>query len=489
MLFNSYEFILIMMPLSIMGYYLINRTGRYKFGLIYLIAISLVFVGYYNYLYVCLLVPNILFNYICSLCINRCHSKGRFALKSITLGVGVAVDVGVLLFFKYYNFFVENINSLFGRDVPLVNVILPLGISFYTFQQIAYLVDCYRDDNLRCDVLEYLVFMTFYPQFVQGPIVLLNEFLPQIRDTGRKRVNYAYLSRGIYRFTCGLAKKVLLADMLGLLVDGAYASTEELGTIAAICAIVAYALQIYFDFSGYSDMAVGLGLMFGIELPENFNSPYKAKTLSDFWDRWHITLTRFLTRYIYIPLGGNRKGRVRTYLNIFIVFLVSGLWHGASWTFILWGALHGIVMIFERILNGKEKIPQCISQFLTLIFVFVAWIPFRADSISTVSNLIIALKRRAVCGLPNTMKETFYGTVEASILCRLDWFGIEKLLPGAFAIVFIIVVLLICLLTENASNKMKVLSIKWISGFTVVVLFVWSLLSFSGISNFVYWNF
>ena len=339
MLFNSYEFVLIFLPLCVVGYYaIINRYKNNKQGLVLLLLFSLVYIGYTNILYLLIFIPNMVICYwICRYMNNG--SMSQVKRKSLLIS-GIVIEVLILCIFKYYDFFIGSINSRFSLDMPTVNLILPLGISFYTFQQIAYMVDCYRDNNICHTPLEYALFVTYFPQFIQGPIVLQSEFIPQIRRTELIKPDYEMISKGLYRFTLGLGKKVLLADTLGLIVDSGYANMDDVNAVTAVVIIVAYTLQIYFDFSGYSDMAIGVSQMLGITLPENFDSPYRATSIDEFWDRWHMTLTRFLTRYVYIPLGGSRKGHIRTYVNILIVFLISGLWHGAEWSFVIWGLMH-----------------------------------------------------------------------------------------------------------------------------------------------------
>ena len=270
MLFNSYEFVLIFLPLCVVGYYaIINRYKNNKQGLVLLLLFSLVYIGYTNILYLLILIPNMAICYwICRYMNNGRMSQGK--RKGLLIS-GIVIEVLILSIFKYYDFFVGSINSRFSLDMPTVNLILPLGISFYTFQQIAYMVDCYRDNNICHTPLEYALFVTYFPQFIQGPIVLQSEFIPQIRRTELIKPDYEMISKGLYRFTLGLGKKVLLADTLGLIVDSGYANMDDVNAVTAVVIIVAYTLQIYFDFSGYSDMAIGVSQMLGITLPENFN--------------------------------------------------------------------------------------------------------------------------------------------------------------------------------------------------------------------------
>lgn len=490
MLFNSYEFVLIFLPLCVVGYYaIINRYKNNKQGLVLLLLFSLVYIGYTNILYLLILIPNMA---VC-FCLCRYMNSGRVSQgkrKSLLIS-GIVIEVLVLSVFKYYDFFVSSINSRFSLDMPTVNLILPLGISFYTFQQIAYMVDCYRDDSICHTWLEYALFITYFPQFIQGPIVLQSEFMPQIRRTEIIKPDYEMISKGLYRFTLGLSKKVLLADTLGLIVDSGYSHMEDVNAVTAAVIIVAYTLQIYFDFSGYSDMAIGVSHMLGITLPENFNSPYKAASIDEFWDRWHMTLTRFLTRYVYIPLGGSRKGHIRTYVNVLIVFLISGLWHGAEWSFVIWGLMHGIAMLINRLLRETGiKINKIIGSTVTFVFVNLAWVFFKAADTKEALTLISKLFLGGWTGISPDIYESFSKVVEVSIIQRLSIVLSMESYEGAFVIIAIIIIMLIALIP---CRNTKIMSDEMIPGnknmLTTAVLFVWCLCSFSGVNNYIYWNF
>ena len=494
-----------MLPVSVTGYYLLNRIHD-RAGLIWLSVVSLFFIGYTNYMYLILLLPNLLFNYLIAYAMDKAEKK-RFCLI-----VGIVIDIGILLVFKYSGFFIESVNTVFSKDYEVLNIILPLGISFYTFQQISFLVDCYRDRRIQCDLLEYIVYICFYPQFLQGPIVLAGEMIPQLRDGSRKDWNPEYAVKGLSRFILGLAKKVIIADGVAVAVDGGYANLTEVGTVGALVLIFGYALQIYFDFSGYSDMAVGLGLLFNIDLPENFNSPYKAANIDEFWDRWHITLTRFFTKYVYIPLGGSRKGVLRAYTNILIVFLLSGLWHGAEWSFIIWGLLHGIAMLISRVMKdirGREGIctgnhlSVFIGKAVTFIYVSIAWVFFRAADTAEALEVLRKLIRGGHSGITDKISEPFSKLVEVSWFLRLDILDIDRYYGGIMIIVVLAMLIVICLVTPNTKeltlalskrlsdrnehNKASVYSV--LSAFMMTVLLVWCVLGFTGVTEYVYWNF
>lgn len=341
MVFNSYIFILVFLPLCLSGYFFLNRIHHYHAGLAFLLGMSLWFYGFFNPSYLPIICGSVVLNYSLYRWMRAVALKGigQGTKREIAFWIGIASNLGILGYFKYTDFFIENINYLFQVDYPLKHILLPLGISFFTFQQISFLADIYSDTRgeVAYSFLSYAAYVTYFPQLVAGPIVKHDVLVPQLQDEKRKRVDYNYLSKGIALFILGLAKKVLIADVLGNYVNLAYKDVYALNTTTAVLAVLGYTLQIYFDFSGYSDMAVGLGWMMHIDLPVNFDSPYKSISITEFWKRWHMTLTAFFTKYVYIPLGGSRRGNARMYANIFIVFLLSGLWHGAGWTFVFWG--------------------------------------------------------------------------------------------------------------------------------------------------------
>ncbi len=307
MLFNSYVFVLAFLPITLIGYYSFNKIPNVGNAIAksWLLAASLFFYGYFNWSYLAIIVISIAVNYILSQIMLR---SDKTLYRKIAYALGLILNIGCLFYYKYYDFFISNINAVFKTSFMLTNVILPLGISFFTFQQLSYVIDSYQKKVPQYNILDYSLFVTFFPQLIAGPIVLHNEVVPQFADKTNQRFNYDNFGKGIYAFSIGLAKKVLLADTFGIIANWGFGTIDTLGTVNAFLVMLAYTLQIYLDFSGYSDMAIGLGYMFNIELPMNFNSPYKAITVVDFWKRWHITLTRFFTAYIYIPLGGNRGG-------------------------------------------------------------------------------------------------------------------------------------------------------------------------------------
>ena len=314
---------------------------------------------------------------------NGAEAAQRDSAKAWMI-LGVVVNVAILGVFKYTNFFIENLNALLGADWATVNLILPLGISFIIFSQISWIVDSYRGSTKDVCLREYVVYSSFFPKLSQGPITLMRDFLPQLRREDRHRFDDESMMIGIQMFVCGLAKKILLADVLGESVEWYFDMLEYQTNVDTYIILLTYVLQLYFDFSGYSDMALGVSKMLGFDLPANFNSPYKACSVTEVWKRWHISLTTFLREYVYFPLGGSRKGTARTYLNIMIVYLVSGLWHGASWTYVLWGAMQGVAQSLEKAI-GKFyfKIWKPIRWAITFAFVNVTWMIFRCGDLTT----------------------------------------------------------------------------------------------------------
>ena len=375
MVFSSYVFIFAFLPVVLSVYYALSNLKNGIYQRLFLIAASLFFYGYYNTKYLILITASIAVNYGIALAIQTHRAKaGRLFLV-----VGILFNVGLIGYFKYYDFFVENINAVFGCNFTLRRLLLPLGISFFTFQQLSFLISVWRGEEKVERFRDYCIFVTFFPQLVAGPIVLYSEMIPQFRDERRRFFHPDRFASGIWLFTVGLFKKAVIADTLALFADNGFGMTG-LGLAAGWITAISYTLQIYFDFSGYSDMAVGLGRMFNVDIPFNFRSPYRSESISEFWRRWHITLGRALSTYVYKPLGGNRRGLARTCLNLFLTFLVSGLWHGAAWTFVLWGALHGLFVVTERILDRPlKKIPKPVRVCGTFLVVTALWVLFRAD--------------------------------------------------------------------------------------------------------------
>ena len=483
MLFNSYIFIFLFFPLCILGYYFL-KDKNVTAAKIWLIGFSLWFYGYFNIRYLCIMIFSILLNY------------GAYQLmirnkKKCILFAGVSVNLLLLFYFKYFDFFIENINTVFGSSIALRNIVLPLGISFFTFQQISFLADTYRGELKNCNFVDYALFVSFFPQLIAGPIVTHDEMLPQFERIGKKKFDEDSFCRGLFIFVLGMGKKVLIADTFGVAVDAGYGMVDSLGSVDAVLVMLFYTLQLYFDFSGYCDMAIGIGKMMGIEIALNFFSPYKACNIIDFWKRWHITLSRFFTKNIYIPLGGNRKGTARMYRNLFLVFFLSGVWHGAGWNYILWGIMHGVLYCVTRWVQKRFKTEpkrNVIKVLATFLYVNIAWVFFRSTSISQA----LALFKRMFTGGIALPVEAIYDAF------NLDefWYVLKVLHLTDYSfsnyllmVMFTLVILIVTFFGKNVHE----LAAKWkmsaVSAIMVAVVFVWCVVSLSGVSTFLYFNF
>lgn len=410
MLFSSYTFVLVFAPLTIGGYHVIGRFLGRPPALLWLLLASLFFYGWWNPNFLPLLLGSIAVNLLLGRAILAAP-RGAGAL----LALGVALNLAALGYFKYAGFLATAADDLLGTTLEVGAITLPLAISFFTFQQIAFLADCRAGlIRERLPAGPYALFVSFFPQLIAGPIVHYRQIMPQFRVEGRPRVDFLLLAGGLTLFAIGLCKKVLLADRIAPAADQVFdaaAAGQTLSAIDAWLGTFAYSFQIYFDFSGYSDMALGLGLMLGVRLPANFDSPYKATGFIDFWRRWHITLSHFLRDYLYVPLGGGRRGPSRQAVAVTVTMLLGGLWHGAGWSFLLWGALHGLFIVGNHLLRRSAWLPAEPSAGLRLIFwaatfllVSLAWIPFRATDLATAAAIFSALGGGVGEGLLNPLR-------------------------------------------------------------------------------------
>ncbi len=411
MLFNAHSFIFIFLPITLVVYHWLSSRGQSSYAISSLIIASLVFYGWWEPRYLFLILGSVLVNFVIASTLVSTPLT-RISSRKILLTLGVFANLTALAWFKYANFFIDSSNALLGTDIHLQKIILPLAISFFTFQQIAYLVDTYRAKTNEPSFLRYALFVTFFPQLIAGPIVHHKEMLPQF-DQHIGGIELRNLIIGGTIFFIGLFKKVIIADGVSPYSDTVFAMAangETLTFLESWTGALAYSIQLYFDFSGYSDMAIGLARMFGVKLPLNFNSPYKSANIIDFWRRWHMTLSRFLRDYLYFPLGGNRKGPARTYINLMLVMLLGGLWHGAGWTFVLWGVLHGFYLLVNHawrhivsqrqnsqiksqsvIAKAGQWVALIASHLITLIAIIVAWVLFRAESLDVAGNVLAGM--------------------------------------------------------------------------------------------------
>jgi len=388
LLFTSIVFCFVFLPFTVLLYYKINRTLKYRLGLIWLILASLVFYGYWNLRYIALLLSSVMINYCCGYLITKYFAEERNELARSVMIAGIVADLIILGIFKYLGFITTNLNYLGIGSFGVCDIILPLGISFFTFTQIAFLVDSYKKIVSTKNFISYLLFVTYFPHLLAGPILHYRDMMPQFMDEGKKQVDWDRIAYGLLLFTIGLFKKVVIADKFATWVTPGFGA-DYLTMIEAWAAALSYTFQIYFDFSGYTDMALGMSAMMNIRLPVNFNSPYKANSIIEFWKRWHITLSTFLKDYLYIPLGGNRKGTFRRYLNLLITMFLGGLWHGTAWTYVVWGLLHGGGLVVNHAFRAARlNMNWLMGRCLTFIFVVVAWVFFRAANFAQASVVL-----------------------------------------------------------------------------------------------------
>ena len=484
MLFNSYIFILLFFPLCLVGYYGLNKIKKHNIAMVFLWGMSLWFYGYFNPGYLLIIISSILLNFAIYKILGRLSDK---KIKKLCLVAGLAANIAILGYFKYTDFFISTLNSVAKTDFNLINVVLPLGISFFTFQQLSFVIDSYKGEVGNYSFIEYACFVTYFPQLIAGPIVTHDELVPQFKDMSKKSISWDNFSRGLFIFVLGMTKKVMVADMFGNAVNVGFADINGLNSTSAVIVMLAYTIQIYFDFSGYCDMAIGLGKMMNFDLPLNFNSPYKALTITEFWDRWHMTLTRFFTKYVYIPLGGSRKGAVRTYVNVMLVFLISGFWHGASWTFVLWGVLHGVFNVITRMFKKYfDKIPSVINWLITFTFVNATWVFFRAE---TFTQAWVILKK-AISFDFSGFDAAFITKIESPELVEvMDLLSVREIFPPVILVGWLAAAFIIMLGSKNAYEKMKTFKPTVITFMVAMFLLVWSVFSMEGISEFLYFNF
>lgn len=502
MLFNSYIFIFLFLPIALNGYFALNKMNKYILAKYFLVGMSLWFYAYFNIKYLWIILASILVNYICHrLLLSPISINKKYAPK-IIFPMGLVFNLGLLFYYKYCNFFVDNINAIFKTSIYVENILLPLGISFFTFQQIAFLTDSRRGEVSRQSVDDYMLFVTFFPQLIAGPIVSHNDMIPQFQNPELKKVDLRNMYTGVRIFIIGLSKKILLADVLGQPVQWGYEHLSLMRGSGAVLLMLLYTFQLYFDFSGYCDMARGIGYMFNIHIPINFSSPYKARNIIDFWNRWHVTLTRFFTKYVYIPLGGNRGGVWRTYINVLIVFCISGVWHGAGYTFIVWGILHGVMNVLTRIAQVyKERLLRCkksnyllekantvFSVVFTFVCVNVLWVFFRAESLEQATTLVMQLfdvnnssgvGELATLMIPKVVEYIFKVLKVTSI-------------PYIYYMPLIVYLIIMAIIIWGCRNVSE-LEDKWkptyFNSIMLAVLLFACIMSLSGVSTFLYFNF
>ncbi len=491
MLFSSYVFILVFLPVTLVGYFLLSRNVGRRQALIWLLAASLVYYGWWKFSNIWILFFSTLFNYALGVFLS---STARDRLRWMGLVLGVTVNLALLGYFKYFNFFADTVNTLFGTLWEVPPIVLPLAISFFTFQQIAYLVDSYRRLTSEYRFLHYALFVTFFPQLIAGPIVHHKEILPQFERKAAGIFSVNNLAVGLSIFVVGLFKKVVIADNIALYSDPLYAVAEA-GAVPSLvdawAAALGFAFHVYFDFSGYSDMAIGLARMFGIRLPENFASPYKATSIIEFWRRWHVTLSRFVRDYVYIPLGGNRKGRVPHYTNIMISMVLIGLWHGAGWTFVAFGALHGLYLIINHVwrigrrdsdINNRfPRTKQWTGRIVTFLAVVASLPLFRAESFESAGRIAVGM-----VGAGGKHINDSGVLIWIWFLILLGWVW---LLPNTQQWMHRFRPVVGKLLTPAIPDERLTWKPNWIWAFVLAIMFVTSFVQLHKVQEFLYYQF
>lgn len=461
MLFNSYVFIIGFLPITLILYYLSAKKFGSQCARCVLILASLFFYSWWDVRNLPILLASILVNYVLAGCILQ---SGGGRTRKVWLTAGILFDLGLLGYFKYTAFAVETVNSLLQTGFAVPQIVLPLGISFFTFTQIACLVDSYRGEVKGYSKSGYFLFVTIFPHLIAGPILYHKDMIPQFMDEKNYRINYENMNRGIAWFTLGLAKKVLIADHLSKYVAEAFSHADQLSMVDAWFASFAYTLQLYFDFSGYSEMAIGLGLMLNFHLPLNFNSPYKSTSIIEFWRRWHMTLSAFLKDYLYIPLGGNRTGHHLR--NIMITMLLAGLWHGAGWTFIFWGGLHGLYICINHMWRkAGRSLPKPAGWLVTFMAVNIAWVFFRADNFGTAFAVLSAMVGMPAAEIGNPI---------------FDWKEMLKVI--GFGVLCMSLPSVEVLVSKYFRANYKVLMI-------FIIIFLYSLTRLNQASEFLYFQF
>ena len=481
MLFNSYIFIFIFLPITFFTYFYLTKKRLIVASKVFLVLSSLFFYSYWNIKYLPLILVSMFINFAIG---NSLNSSTKLSKKTI-LTFGIVFNLSLLGYFKYADFFIENLNILTNENIPLLHLALPLAISFFTFQQIAYLVDSYRGETKEYDFLNYALFVTFFPQLIAGPIVHHSEMMPQFASKWNLVKNYKNIALGIFIFSIGLFKKVVIADTFSVWVSAGFDHSTTLSLFAAWATSLSYTFQLYFDFSGYTDMAIGVALLFNIKLPQNFNSPYKATSIQDFWRRWHITLSRFLRDYIYIPLGGNRGGYLTTYFNLFITFLLGGLWHGASWMFVIWGTLHGIAIVIHRIWKQLGfSMNKFLAWFITFNFINITWVFFRANDIDSAIKILSGMFIGNIV-LPSQLQSSLTFLSEYGISFG-DWM---KGMGHYFETPLFLIIAFLLLFTKNSMELLKDIKFNTLTSIYISLLLLVSFISMnSHVSEFLYFN-
>jgi alginate O-acetyltransferase complex protein AlgI len=464
MLFSSPEFIYLYLPVVLLGFFWLARWSH-RIAATWLTAASLFFYGWWNPAYLGLLMASIFFNYSMGMVLAREAARPPAMRRPVLLAFGIGANLLMLAYFKYANFFLDSVNTVMGSEWDAGSIILPLGISFFTFTQIAFLVDAWRGLAREFNFIHYGLFVTYFPHLIAGPVLHHKEMMPQFARSETYRLNWENLAVGLTIFSIGLFKKLVLADGVAPYASPVFDAAEDgvaLTFLEAWGGVLAYTLQLYFDFSGYSDMAIGASRLFGVRLPLNFNSPYQALSIIDFWRRWHMTLSRFLRDYLYFALGGNRRGSTRRHVNLLLTMLLGGLWHGAGWTFVVWGALHGIYLVINHawsVTRQRLHLPsgrgwtRLLAWTTTFLAVVVAWVFFRSASLDAAWSILFAMMGGNGVAVP----EAWLADGHWRVTWLLEQVGIErggagKHVPDAWAWLGIAILLLVAARMPNTQR-------------------------------------
>jgi alginate O-acetyltransferase complex protein AlgI len=503
--FNSFTFILLFLPALLAGWYLLNKLEKFTVADVFLCLMSLYFYYTFGATFLIILLVSMAGNYLLSFLIEKTGAKKLLKV------VGVLFNLALLFYFKYLGFFVENINAVTGAALTTRQILMPIGISFFTFGQISFIVDRANDDAPHYSFLKYAMYTVFFPKLIQGPIAFHKEMISQFEDRSLRRFDADSFARGLMAFIIGLGKKVLLADNLSKVVVYGFHYTYYLDTITVIMVMLAYTFQIYLDFSGYCDMASGVSMMLNFKIPDNFNSPFKAASCKELWQRWHMTLSRFFIKYVYIPLGGSRKGKLRTIINVLIVFVLSGLWHGAGWTYICWGLMQGLLVVWDNLgITGVKELPgekkakylfrekplitfsRGVGNALTFTMFVVSLVFFGSQNMTYALQMF---KRLFFWTYPGFLYKTSDNLKIAENYLPRQLFtqlGMGDGLITAICVATFVVLLLISAFVMTRKNTRQIIEETTFSKKTIVgitIIFIWSFISLSNVSTFIYFQF
>ncbi len=482
MLFNSYEFILFFLPLTFILYFLMQHFNSPKIARAWLVSASLFFYSWWNIKYLPLILISIFVNYGIGSILS---SKNIRANKLVILVIGISFNLSLLGYYKYADFFIVNFNNVFASSISLLGIILPLGISFFTFTQIAYLVDAYQGKAKEYSMINYMLFVTFFPHLLAGPILHHKEMMPQFADPDRYKLDFNSIAPGLFLFFIGLGKKVFIADNFAIWANQGFDQMVNLSVAEAWITSLSYSFQLYFDFSAYTDMAIGAALLFNIVLPINFYSPYKSQSIQEFWRCWHMTLGRFFRDYLYIAWGGNRQGELRTCCNLLATFLLVGLWHGAGWTFVFWGLLHGMALVIHRLWSKLGiKLNRFLGWFITFNFVNIAWVFFRAKNWQDAHKVLSGMFGVNGWAWSGQLQSSAYFTQKLGI------FGISDTLSQNIQLILAISMgLIICLFCKNSIEYWQEFRPNIQTALVTMSLAIAGILSLTKVTQFLYFNF